>query len=132
MYCICCKENNIEPIDVGNDIDGVDQKSEVDMLWEDKSVSMNDGGTRRQSINNAMINNGIIHIIDAGYGSSHDGDKIIIGICDKCISENLEDATLLYYGNYMFGNSKDEIEKSKKLYNRRKNLDDLINKKTTH
>lgn len=131
MYCICCKENNVVPIDLVADLDdGIDTiLSEVEMLWEQKQVSMPDGGTRSQSINNAMVNNGIIHIIDAGYGSIHDGDKIIIGICDKCISKNLEDATLLYYGNYMFDGKhiEDEVDKSKKLYNRRKNLDDLTN-----
>ena len=83
-----------------------------------------------RSINNAMVDNGIIQIIDAGYGSTHDGDKLIIAICDKCISENLEDSTLLYYGNYMSEGKyiDDEVEKSKRLYNRRKNLDSLTKK----
>jgi hypothetical protein len=78
-----------------------------------------------------MIDNGIIHIIDAGYGSIHDGDQFVIAICDDCIKENLEDATLLYYGNYMSvsdvtGTSTDEKEKSKQKYRRRKNLDNII------
>jgi hypothetical protein len=76
-----------------------------------------------------MIDNGIIHIIDAGYGSTHDGDQFVIAICDDCIKENLQDATLLYYGNYMYGNEGfvyEEIEKSKQKYRRRKNLDDII------
>ena len=51
----------------------------------------------------------------------------IIDGCDDCIKQNLGDATLLYYGNYMYGGdyANDEIEKSKKTYRRRKNLDDL-------
>jgi hypothetical protein len=76
-----------------------------------------------------MINNGIIHIIDAGYGSTHDGDQIILAICDDCIKENLEDATLLYYGNYMYTHEKfivEDVEKSKQKYRRRNNLDNLI------
>ena len=75
-----------------------------------------------------MIDNGIIHIIDAGYGSRFDGDQFIIAICDDCIKENLADATLLYYGNYMgYGNMiVDEVENSKQKYRRRKNLDKLI------
>ena len=50
-------------------------------------------------------------------------------ICDDCIKENLADATLLYYGNYMYGSEGfvgDEIEKSKQKYRRRKNLDDIV------
>jgi len=75
-----------------------------------------------------MIDNGIIHIIDAGYGSTHDGDQFVIAICDDCIKENLGDATLLYYGNYMYapeGYVEEEREKSKQKYRRRKNLDNL-------
>ena len=57
----------------------------------------------------------------------NDGDQLVIAICDDCIKQNLGDATLLYYGNYMYGGdyANDEIEKSKKTYRRRKNLDDL-------
>jgi len=79
-------------------------------------------------VNNKMINNGIIHIIDAGYGSTHDGDQFVIAICDDCIKQNLEDATLLYFGNYMGYGSMivDEVEVSKNKYRRRKNLDDLV------
>ena len=76
-----------------------------------------------------MINNGIIHIIDAGYGSTHDGDQIILAICDDCIKSNLEDATLIYYGNYMYTHEEfiaEDVEKSKQKYRRRKNLDDLL------
>jgi hypothetical protein len=75
-----------------------------------------------------MIDNGIIHIIDAGYGSTHDGDQFVIAICDDCIKENLEDATLLYYGS-MFDreeNVEEEKKKSKQKYRRRKNLDGLV------
>ena len=80
-----------------------------------------------------MIDNGIIWIIEAGYGSTHDGDQFVIAICDDCIEENLEDATLLYYGNYMFQtmNNGDwsvekEKEKSKQKYRRRRTLDGLV------
>lgn len=59
-------------------------------------------------------------------GSSHDGDQIIIAICDDCIKANLEDATLLYYGNYMSSSyGRKNVEDSKKKYRRRKNLDNL-------
>jgi hypothetical protein len=77
-----------------------------------------------------MVGNGIINIIDAGYGSKHDGDQIIVALCDECIDENLEDGTVLYFDNYMSGKNKwtiEEIEKSKKIYRRRKNLDNISN-----
>jgi hypothetical protein len=111
MYCICCKNNNVKPTNshtFGN-------KSEMDILWSNP--------------NQEMINNGIISIINAGYGSKHDGDKFILAICDECIEENLKDNTLLYYGNYMYNGEsfiQEEINRSKKEYNRRKNLDNLV------
>jgi hypothetical protein len=127
MYCICCKKNNVIPNTppVSSKISTEDSppQHEEDILWKDSKRP--DGSL--VNVNNEMIDNGIIHIIDAGYGSTHDGDQFIIAICDYCIKENLGDATLLYYGNYMYGGdyANDEIEKSKKAYRRRKNLDNL-------
>ena len=133
MYCICCKRNNVKPMDIADqDKLKVDSNSifpsdntEEDLLW--KYSKRPDGSL--VNVSNEMINNGIIHIIDAGYGSTHDGDQFVIAICDDCIKENLEDATLLYYGNYMFSTEKfieEEKENSKKIYRRRKNLDGLV------
>jgi hypothetical protein len=110
MYCISCKKNNVKPAD----------SPEEDILWKKCD---------NRNINNEMVNDGIIHIIDAGYGSKHDGDQFIIAICDDCIKENLEDATLLYFNNYMYSKEEfiqEEKEKSKLKYRRRKNLDDLV------
>jgi hypothetical protein len=127
MYCICCKKNNVVPMEVetrDQNSNSVAKNSEEDILWK-KEKSRDQAFT----INNEMVNGGIIHIIEAGYGSKHDGGQIIISICDDCIKENLEDATLLYFGDYMnAGQSfvEEEIEKSKKKYRRRKNLDGLV------
>jgi hypothetical protein len=44
-----------------------------------------------------MVNDGIIQTIDGGFGSIHDTDTFIIAICDDCITENLEDGTLLLF-----------------------------------
>lgn len=142
MYCICCKKNNVSP--VGQNSHDVlrrkqnnqrrarlkttgkeDKPNEEDILWKDSRRP--DGSL--VNVNNEMIDNGIIHIIDAGYGSTHDGDQFILAICDDCIKENLQDATLLYYGNYMYareGYVEEEREKSKLKYRRRKNLDGLV------
>jgi hypothetical protein len=129
MYCICCKKNNVIPeihSYTKESMRGVKEKvEEEDILWKDSKRP--DGSL--VNVNNEMIDNGIIHIIDAGYGSTHDGDQFVIAICDDCIKENLEDATLLYYGNYMYtreGFVEEEKEKSKKIYRRRKNLDGLV------
>ena len=128
MYCICCKKNNVIPNTppVSSKISTEDSppQHEEDILWKDSKRP--DGSL--VNVNNEMIDNGIIHIIDAGYGSTHDGDQFVIAICDDCIKKNLADATLLYYGNYMYGGdyANDEIEKSKKKYRRRRNLDDII------
>lgn len=118
MYCICCKLDKVKPNDSFGEL-----KSEEEHLWGKE--------TRRKkeiTINNKMVDDGIIHIIDAGYGSKHDGDRIILAICDECIEENLKDATLLYFDNYMFKSDliDNEIEKSKRIYKRRKNLDGLV------
>ena len=124
MYCICCKKNNVIPFDSrqSQKIPADKLETEEDILW--KRDKRPDGSL--VNVNNEMIDNGIIHIIDAGYGSKHDGDQIILAICDDCIKQNLEDATLLYYGNYIFPDVEEDIEKSKKKYRRRKNLDDLV------
>ena len=129
MYCICCKKNNVIPntSPVSSKISTEDSppQTEEDIIW--KKVKRKDGSL--VSVNNEMIDNGIIHIIDAGYGSRHDGDQFLIAICDDCIKENLQDATILYWGNYMYGDDgfvEKEVEKSKQKYRRRKNLDDII------
>ena len=129
MYCICCKKNNVIPYlsPVKSNISTEDSppQLEEDILWKDSKRP--DGSL--VNVNNEMIDNGIIHIIDAGYGSRFDGDQFIIAICDDCIKENIQDATLLYYGNYMYdreGYVEEEREKSKQKYRRRKNLDKLI------
>ena len=122
MYCICCKKDKVKP-----DKTHLKEISEEKLLWEKEEKQMSDGSKKFQNINNQMVNGGIIHIVEAGYGSTHDGDMLIMAICDDCINQNLEDATLLYYNNYMFNSSwvDDEVEKSKKKYRRRKNLDNL-------
>ena len=132
MYCICCKKNIVKPLslDIKKSYNGVHIDEET-ILWskEEKKNPMT-GEKYYYTINNQMVGNGIINIIDAGYGSKHDGDQIIVALCDECIDENLEDGTVLYFDNYMSGKNKwtiEEIEKSKKIYRRRKNLDNISN-----
>ena len=117
MYCICCKKDNVNPIIQKTSV------NEEDLLWKKEKR-----GENTLTINNEMIDNGIIHIIDAGYGSKHDGSQLIIAICDECIGKNLDDGTILFYNDYMFTDKtyiEESVDKSKQIYRRRKNLDNL-------
>jgi hypothetical protein len=101
-------------------------KSEEDFLWKNEKDETSKQNYYR-TIENEMVNNGTIEIINAGYGSTHDGDRILLAICDDCIKENLADGTLLYFSNYMTKiGVEGEVEKSKKLYQRRTRLDGLV------
>jgi hypothetical protein len=112
-------------------------KIEEDFLWKNEKVE-NQGNKvgflkakhnqpYYRTIENEMVNNGTIEIVNAGYGSTHDGDRILLAICDDCIKENLADGTLLYFSNYMTKiGVEGEVEKSKKLYQRRTRLDGLV------
>lgn len=128
MYCICCKKNNVKPIDFANEFDN---PTEEDLLWLNKPNELHKEGVgpKKKTIDNINTDDGIIQRISAGYGSGHDTSMFIIGICDSCITENLEDGTILYWGNYMHPEGewvKEDLEKSKKIYRRRKNLDGLV------
>ncbi len=123
MYCICCKKDNVKPVDYGSD----DKLTEEEYLWMDQEYGNKE--KRRRTIDNINTDSGIIQRVSAGYGSGHDTSMFIIAICDDCITENLEDGTLLFWGNYMSPNSKwtqEDLEKSKLIYRRRKNLDSLV------
>ena len=118
MYCICCKKDNVKPIGPSRE-----DFSEEDILWKKEKR-----GDDTLTVNSEMIDNGIIHIIDAGYGSKHDGTQVVIAICDECIGKNLDDGTILFFDDYMFYDKeyiKESIDKSKQIYRRRKNLDNL-------
>ena len=40
-------------------------------------------------------NDGTVDKIVPGYGSSHDNERLIIGICDSCISAKLENGVII-------------------------------------
>jgi hypothetical protein len=120
MYCICCKRDKITVYDPLMDGQLGKYKTEEELLWKEEIKN-----GRSITINNEMVNDGIIQTIDAGFGSIHDTDVFIIAICDECITENLEDGTLLLFRSGDL-NTEKHVEKSKKIYRRRKNLDGLI------
>jgi hypothetical protein len=71
----------------------------------------------------------IVEKIEVGYGSKFDGDILRICICEKCLESKIKSGTVLYLGNYLGFDpeiSQEEIAKSKNIYKRRKNLDNLI------
>ena len=126
MYCICCKKDKVIPFDGSYKLRKDPHHPDVteeDILWKNEETK--DG--KFKTVNSEMVSDGIIHIIEAVYGSKNDGDRFIIAICDDCIKENVEDGTLLYFDNYMSSYfTKENINKSKKAYRRRKNLDKLV------
>jgi hypothetical protein len=126
MYCICCKRNNVKPMEVAFPKNKENLRSEEEILWKNEKDEKSEQ-TYYRTIENEMVNNGTIDILNAGYGSRHDGDRILLAICDDCIKENLADGTLLYFSNYMTKiGVEGEVEKSKKLYQRRTRLDGLV------
>lgn len=120
MYCICCKKDKVKPYEpTGLTQDRHD--NEENLLWGEE---MRNG--KNLTIDNQMVANGIIQIITAGFGSVHDGDQFIIAICDECIKENLEDGTLLLFKSSHYFEADEHVEKSKKIWRRRRNLDKLV------
>lgn len=103
-------------------------KIEEDFLWKNERVEKSaNNQPYYRTIENEMVNNGAIEIVNTGYGSKHDGDRILLAICDDCIKENLADGTLLYFSNYMTKiGVEGNVEKSKKIYQRRVRLDGLV------
>jgi hypothetical protein len=101
-------------------------KSEEDFLWKNEKDEKSEQ-TYFKTIESEMVNNGTIEILNAGYGSRHDGDRILLAICDDCMEENLADGTLLYFSNYMTKiGVAEQVEKSKMIYKRRSRLDGLV------
>lgn len=127
MYCICCKKNNVLPMDIAFPKNRIDNtKSEEDFLWKNEKDEKSEQ-TYFKTIESEMVNNGTIEILNAGYGSRHDGDRILLAICDDCMEENLADGTLLYFSNYMTKiGVAEQVEKSKMIYKRRSRLDGLV------
>ncbi len=46
--------------------------------------------------NHFNTSNGVVAYIEPGYGSKFDGDEIVIGICDDCLTEAIEWKSVLH------------------------------------
>lgn len=118
MKCICC-DYEILPYPLPDEI-AIPQEEIVFSDIKDHRAE------------NAMWSDGIVGNISAGFGSNQDGSMFVIGICDKCSREKVEDGTIAYIGDYMFGKGginkiiQDERNsKYRKIWRRRNNLDHL-------
>jgi len=116
MKCICC-DCDIRPY-----------LKDDDVTQEELVFST----VNNHKAENAMWLDGTVGNISSGYGSDQDGSMFVIAICDKCTKEKMEDGTLAYLGDYMFGTGganktiQDESnEKYRKIWRRRNNLDYL-------
>lgn len=117
MRCICCnfEVQYMDPLDT--------KELEENVVFS---------SLKNHKAENQMWIDGIVANISAGYGSNQDGSMFVIAICDVCIKEKMEDGTIAYLGDYMFGQGginktiQDEyIEKYRKIWRRRNNLDYL-------
>lgn len=86
IKCICCSKN-IESIQ-----ENIELGNEPQYMWHE----------------------GMVGRIDANYGSIFDSDVFIIGLCDTCIQNKLEEQSLIFLGNYLF---KTGIFKNTKNFN---------------
>jgi hypothetical protein len=107
MLCICCdkKISLLYPEDLS------DGKLEEDVVFNTKEKIQIDGDYDQEITVNAgskMWNDGLVHKVSAGYGSSHDGDEFIIAICDDCIIKKKATGNLAYIDNYMGYLSKED------------------------
>lgn len=118
--CICCdkKISLLYP-----EIDLKEGETEESIVFkeykQDDNIKINAGSR--------MWNDGIVHKVSAGYGSSHDGDEFIIAICDECITKKKMTGNIAYVNNYMFPIKGDEdFEKSKIAWRRYNNINDIL------
>jgi hypothetical protein len=107
MKCICCGAV-IAPFDT--------EKPEHEKVFDYEHVINGRNHSLREA--NNLPWNGGVGIISAGYGSTHDGGRYVIGICDKCIAIKIADGTLAYIDNYLFRNkvAKDDLKEHREIW----------------
>jgi hypothetical protein len=70
-----------------------------------------------------MYLNATTGLIEAGYGSSHDGGEYIISICDDCLKLKVDSGIIAHIGDSL--SSKGETD-NRKIWRRNNNLDELL------
>lgn len=66
-------------------------KKDLKPIWDDL-----DGKPEQVAWDDAMV-----HDVYAGYGSKYDTCKFIIGMCEDCIEQSLEEGTLVNCGSWL-------------------------------
>lgn len=88
-----------------------------------------DGSVRLIDIDSTMWDDAIVEKMAAGYGSSHDGDMFLVGICDECMKNKMNSGNTILVGNYMASDvtieAKKSIENSIQKARRLKNINEL-------
>jgi hypothetical protein len=124
MMCICCDKKisllYLEDLDGKTEEDVVFNKSKRLFGRRDEEIVI-DAGSH-------MWNDGLVHKVSAGYGSSHDGDEFIIAICDDCILKKKATGNIAYIDNYMcyFSEEDEDYINSRTAWRRYNNINDII------
>jgi hypothetical protein len=124
MYCIKCGKGNVIVADSKTGI-YLDAHEEVTAI---KGLYGSSRFLTEESANNYRTFGGIITRIEGEYGSIYDMSDIFVAICDGCITDALEDATMIYDRYDIWGlvtTEIDPVEESERRYFRRRALDEL-------
>jgi hypothetical protein len=127
MMCICC-DQKIPLLEV---LSSDKNKTEEDIVFN--KVKRQIHGKHDEEITldagSEIWNGGLVHLVSAGYGSTHDGDEFIIAICDDCLTKKKMTGHIAYINNYM-GYSvigDEDYEKSRIAWRRYNRIDNLLN-----
>ena len=103
MMCICCDKT-------------------ISLLFADDKVNEEDIVFKKEEKNSKLLTaaanecwlNGTIGFLSCGYGSSFDGDQIILALCDDCLEKKRNLGVIAGVGNYM--SSADYIKELKEKW----------------
>lgn len=124
MMCICCdKKIPLLHEDEKKDEEKIVFEKEKRQIYNKKGrfdeEIVIDAGAR-------MWSDGVIGRISAGYGSIHDGDEYIIGICDECIDKKLFTGGLALIDNYMCELDDEKYKKTRIAWRRYNRINDIL------
>ena len=67
-----------------------------------QSNSTGDDNDIAGQIDEEMLEDAVAGHMTGGYGSTHDGDNLLIAVCDACVEIKKASGHIIYNGNYMF------------------------------
>lgn len=92
--CDRCAGRDAKQTVVKNSLPCVVCKKEVDVIYHPEGVTIT-------CVNHVNFGDGIAGRIEAGYGSTLDGNMYMIAICDDCARKAQTDGRLTYVDNYI-------------------------------